>query len=238
MVYVSGMIGPVRTSEKSRYTRFAEASGEIFKRHGALALVDGWGEDVADGKVNDLKQAVQLKPDETVVFTYVIWPDKETSETGMIASMADLDHRMDDFNASMDGKRMIFGGFEPIVTFGDFSNAPFIDGFLLAVPTGNRESYRQMAEDAVPFFRKFGMISMFECWGVDVPVGTLTSMEIATLKKPDETVVFSWVGWPDKATRDKAFEDMQSDPDMKAPEVMPFDGSRMMFGGFTVIADT
>lgn len=110
----------------------------------------------------------------------------------------------------------------------------FVSGFLLAVPTANKDAYREMAEKVWPLFEEYGALSMRENWGVDVPDGKVTSFPMAVKKETDETVVFSWIEWPDKATADKGFATMMEDPRMKdmSPATMPFDGMRMMWGGF------
>jgi uncharacterized protein YbaA (DUF1428 family) len=113
----------------------------------------------------------------------------------------------------------------------------YIDGFVAAVPTANREAYRLHAEKAVPLFKRLGATAMVENWGVDVPDGEVTSLKMAVQAKPDETVVFSWVVWPDRKTRDAAWAAMQSDPEMAAMGEMPFDGKRMIFGGFETILE-
>ncbi len=112
----------------------------------------------------------------------------------------------------------------------------YVTGFLLAVPTANREEYAKMAEKSWEVFRKNGCLSMRENWGVDVPDGKLTSFPLAVKKKDDETVVFSWMEWPDKATCDRAWEAMMKDPEMSQMGEMPFDGKRMMWGGFEPLA--
>lgn len=113
----------------------------------------------------------------------------------------------------------------------------YVDGFVLAVPTANREAYRAHAEGSIELFRRHGALQMVETWGVDVPDGEVTSLPMAVKLKPDETVVFSWVIWPDKATRDKAWAAMPDDPEMAAMTEMPFDGKRMIFGGFEPLMD-
>ena len=112
----------------------------------------------------------------------------------------------------------------------------YIDGFVAAVPTANREAYRAYAEKAVPVFKEFGAIGMVECWGEDVPQGKVTSFPMAVQLKDDETVVFSWVMWPSKEVRDAGHAKMMSDPrfDQKT-NPMPFDGMRMIYGGFVPI---
>jgi uncharacterized protein YbaA (DUF1428 family) len=112
----------------------------------------------------------------------------------------------------------------------------YVDGFLLAVPTANKEAYRKHAADAAVVFKECGALSFVECWGDDVPEGKVNSMHTAVMRKPDETVVFSWVTWPDKATRDAGFAKIMADPRMQ-PNVnpMPFDGTRTIYGGFNII---
>ncbi|WP_137127110.1 DUF1428 domain-containing protein [Roseomonas sp. HF4] len=114
----------------------------------------------------------------------------------------------------------------------------YVDGFVLAVPTANKETYRRHAEDAAVVFREHGALALVECWGDDVPEGKLNSLHTAVLRRPDETVVFSWITWPDKATRDAGMQKVFADPRMKGSiDQMPFDGTRMIFGGFEVIVD-
>jgi len=106
----------------------------------------------------------------------------------------------------------------------------YIEGFVAAVPTANRETYVEMAQQAAAYFKSIGATRVVENWGDDVPRGEVTDFFRATLAEDGETVVFSWIEYPDKATRDAANEKMTSD----APEhfEMPFDGKRMFFGGF------
>ena len=114
----------------------------------------------------------------------------------------------------------------------------YVDGFVLAVPTVNREAYRQVADKAAKVFKKNGALSVVECWGDDVPEGKVTSFSMAVKRKDDESVVFSWITWPTKEVRDKGMEAAMKDPDLN-PEnnTMPFDGQRMIFGGFQAIVD-
>ncbi len=106
----------------------------------------------------------------------------------------------------------------------------YIDGFLLAVPEGNKEKYAALARESwEKVFKPAGALSLHENWGDDVPEGKVTSMPMAVKREPGEVVVFSWVVWPDKATRDKAYGTMQEEG---AHEDFPFDGMRMMWGGF------
>lgn len=111
----------------------------------------------------------------------------------------------------------------------------YVDGFLLAVPDANRDAYRQHAAEAWPMFRERGALTMVEGWGDEVPDGTVNSLNSAVLRKPGETALFSWVTWPDKATRDAAWQAMVAEMPANVPPEMPFDGSRMIYGGFSVL---
>ena len=113
----------------------------------------------------------------------------------------------------------------------------YIDGFLVPVPTGRKEDYRKMAEKFAPMFKEFGALKMVECWGDDVPHGKLTDFYRAVNAEAGETVVFSWIVWPSKAVRDEGQKKMMSDPRMKDMTDMPFDGKRMVFGGFEVMLE-
>jgi|SRR5690606_13027246 len=118
----------------------------------------------------------------------------------------------------------------------------YIDGFVIAVPTANKDKFIKHANEGDSVFMEMGAIRILECWGDDVAEGKLTDFRRAVQAADDETVVFSWIEWPDKATRDIAFgkmeELMKTDPRMN-PEKnpMPFDGKRMIYGGFAPVVD-
>lgn len=116
----------------------------------------------------------------------------------------------------------------------------YVDGFVIAVPNANKDKFIRHATDFDRFFMDLGALRILECWGDDVPDGKLTDFRRAVQAKDGETVVFSWVEWPDKQTRETAMrkmhELMETDPRMN-PEKnpMPFDGKRMIFGGFVPV---
>lgn len=114
----------------------------------------------------------------------------------------------------------------------------YVDGFVIAVPTAKKETYRKHAELAAGVFKENGALTVVECWGDDVPEGKLTSFPMAVQRKPDETVVFSWITWPSKKVRDQGMKKVMEDPRLQ-PETnpMPFEGKRMIYGGFEVIVD-
>lgn len=112
----------------------------------------------------------------------------------------------------------------------------YVDGFVAAVPTKNKEKYREHATMAGEVFKEFGALQFIECWGDDVPEGKITSMPMAVQCKPDETVVFSWVLWPSKQVRDEAMPKVMADPRCsQESNPMPFDANRIIYGGFDVL---
>lgn len=114
----------------------------------------------------------------------------------------------------------------------------YVDGFVAAVPTANREQFRKHAEAAAAALKENGALEVVECWGDDVPEGEVTSFPLAVKRKPDETVVFSWVTWPSREVRDTGMKAAMADPRMR-PDTnpMPFDGKRLIFGGFVPIVE-
>jgi uncharacterized protein YbaA (DUF1428 family) len=112
----------------------------------------------------------------------------------------------------------------------------YVDGFVLAVPTANKEKFIEHARRFDPVFMEYGATRVVECWGDDVPAGKQTDFQRAVQATADETVVFSWIEWPDKAVRDAGMAKMMEDPRMDPKEnPMPFDGMRMIFGGFSPV---
>ncbi|MEL7164244.1 MAG: DUF1428 domain-containing protein [Pseudomonadota bacterium] len=109
---------------------------------------------------------------------------------------------------------------------------PYTQGFLAAVPVANKDAFRAHALAAWAVFKDYGCLEVRENWGVDIEEGKVTSFPMAVKLEPDETVVLSWLLWPDRATCDAAWEKMMEDPRMEAMGNMPFDGMRMMYGGF------
>ncbi|MBY8977645.1 DUF1428 domain-containing protein [Rhodobacteraceae bacterium NNCM2] len=114
----------------------------------------------------------------------------------------------------------------------------YVNGALIAVPTANKQAYAEMASRMAKAFRANGALSVMECWGVDVPDGDVTSMPMAVQCAPDETVVFSWITWPSKAVADAGMGAVMSDPALGSMmRDAPFDGKRMIFGGFETIVE-
>ena len=110
----------------------------------------------------------------------------------------------------------------------------YITGFLIPVKAENKDRYVESARKSWPLFQKYGCLEQVECWGEDIPPGKVTGFDLAVKQEPGETVVFSWLRWPDRAAADKCFAEMMNDPDFDGMD-MPFDGQRMMWGGFAPV---
>ncbi len=114
----------------------------------------------------------------------------------------------------------------------------YVDGFVAAVPTANKAAYRIHAEVAAAVFREHGALSVVDCWGDDVPDGEVTSFPMAVKCKENETVSFSWIVWPSRDVRNAAIPKIMADPRLDpTANPMPFDGKRMIHGGFDALVD-
>jgi len=112
----------------------------------------------------------------------------------------------------------------------------YVDGFLLAVPNDKKTEYIEQAETFARVMRKYGLLEYVESWGDDLPEGKVNSFHTAVIRKDNENVVFSFCTWPDKETRDKGWEEAMKDPELQMdPADMPWDGKRMIWGGFKKI---
>ena len=114
----------------------------------------------------------------------------------------------------------------------------YIDGFVIAVPTANRQKFIEHARHFDPLFIELGAIRVIEGWGDDVPDGKVTDFRRAVQATAEETVAFAWVEWPDKATRDTGMEKAMADPRLSPDNnPMPFDGMRLIYGGFAPVVE-
>jgi uncharacterized protein YbaA (DUF1428 family) len=117
---------------------------------------------------------------------------------------------------------------------------PYVDGFVVPVPKTNLDTYRKMSEKCGAIWREHGALQFRECVADDVKPGKLTSFPQSVDLKDGETVVFSWIVYESRAQRDEVNDKVMKDPrmaDMMKPEAMPFDGKRMIYGGFETIVD-
>jgi uncharacterized protein YbaA (DUF1428 family) len=126
----------------------------------------------------------------------------------------------------------------PTVQLNRSEDTSYIDGFVIAVPTANKQKFIEHARHFDSLFIELGAIRVIEAWGDDVPDGKVTDFRRAVQATGEETVAFSWVEWPDKATRDAGWAKVMQDERMKPDGETPFDGQRMFWGGFAPILDT
>ncbi len=115
MTYVDGFVTAVPTANRIAFRDHARAAAAVFREHGALSVVECWGDDVPDGEITSFPQAVKSRPDETVCFSWILWPSRDVRNEAMPKIMSDP--RMDPTSVPMpfDGKRMIYGSFEVLV---------------------------------------------------------------------------------------------------------------------------
>jgi uncharacterized protein YbaA (DUF1428 family) len=112
----------------------------------------------------------------------------------------------------------------------------YVDGFVASVPSAKRAEFVEHAQKMAQVFKEFGALTVTDCWGDDVPQGKLTSFPMAVQCQPEETVVFGWITWPSRAARDEAWKKVMADPRMQTAATPPFDGKRMIFGGFEMVS--
>ena len=238
MTYVDGFVLAVPAANKDEFRKHAAEAAPLFKQLGATRVVESWGDDVPDGKVTDFKGAVQAKEGEVVVFSWFEYPSKEARDAANEKMRSDP--RMQEIGAAMpfDGQRMIFGGFTPIVDEKAGGAMGYTDGFVVPVPDGKKEAYREMAAKAAIVFKEYGATRVVEGWGDDVPDGKVTDFRRAVKAEPGESIVYSWIEWPSKEARDEGWKKVMEDERMKPDfENMPFDGKRMFWGGFAPVVD-
>ena len=237
MTYFEGFVAAVPEANKEAYQKHAADAAPLFKDLGVKRHVEAWDSDIPEGKVTDFRMAVNAKPDEKVVFAWFEYPDKATRDAANEKMRSDP--RMEGMAKTMpfDGKRMIYGGFDAIVDEGS-EQGGYTDGFVVPVPEGKKDAYQALASKMAKVFREHGATRVVEALSDDVPKGEVTDFYRAVKAEGDEKVVFSFIEWPDKDTRDQAWQKIMADDTMKPEDEMPFSGQRMFWGGFDPILDT
>ncbi|MDO5527848.1 MAG: DUF1428 domain-containing protein [Paracoccus sp. (in: a-proteobacteria)] len=232
MSYFSAMVAAVPKDAKEAYIDHEAASWPLFAKAGALRQVAIWGEDVMHGQQTDFWRAVDASDDEIVACSWIEWPDRATADAAWGSLSPEAMPPM-----PFDGKRLIFGGFTPLYRAGT-DRGGYYQAFITPVPTANRDAYAKLADHVYEtMFAPNGCLGTVEAWAEDVPRGSATDFWRAVDAREGEEVVFAWTAWPDRATCDAAAEAMgAASSDEPHPE-MPFDGMRMVWGGFVPVFD-
>ena len=235
-MYFQGFVIPVPIGNKQAFLKMAKKVAPLFTEYGAMRTVECWGEDVMVGKITDFKKAVQANDDEAVVLSWVWWPDKATCDTAAGKLMAD-DRMKPDGPMPFDGQRSIYAGFETTFDTGGDGQFGYVDGMVASVPDDKRPDFVDHAARIARLFQERGALRVVDGWGIDVPAGKVTDFKRAVQAKDGETVVFGWIEWPDKPTRDAGMSALMQDPRMR--EIPPaWNGQLAIFSGFTPILDT
>lgn len=236
MTYFEGFIVPVPEANRQSYTEHASNFAPLCRDIGVGRMVESWASDVPEGKLTDFRKAVDAKPDEKIVFSFFEYGSKAERDATNEKFMSDP--RMQEMGANMpfDGKRMIMGGFEAVVEEGA-PGGSYVDGIVVPVPTDRRDDYVRLAGQNAKVFREYGATRVVETLGNDVPHGKVTDFYRAVKAEDGETVAFSFIEWPDKTSRDQAWQKIMQDQRMQHGGGL-FDGKRMFWGGFEKILDT
>ena len=240
MTYVQGMVAAVPEASREEYRRHSGGMGAVFRENGALGMVECWEADVPEGEATSFPKAVRRRQGEAVVFSWIVWPSRETCESALRRMRADGRFRCGEMTRLLDGKRLMYGGFAPLVEIRaeKETDMTYVQGMVAAVPEANREEYRRNAEVMGAVFRENGALGMTECWEVDVPEGKVTSFPMAVRRKEGEAIVFSWIRWPSKEVADAGMKEALARLRGEFEGMNRiYDGKRMIFGGFEVLVE-
>lgn len=235
MPYIDGFVLAVPAANKDQYRDHASSVVPAFKRLGATRMVEGWGDDVPHGKQTDFYRATKIEDGEVPLFSWIEYPDRDTRmEAGRKMSEEFDESMMKDM--PFDAKRMIYGGFEALVDTGHNGKPGYVEGMISPVPMANKDAYRAAAETQIPLIMEHGALRVVDTWGDDVPPGETTDFQRAVASRDGETIGFSFIEWPSKDVRNKAWEALMQDPRM-APNPDLYDASRSIYGGFVPLVD-
>jgi len=238
MTYFEGFVVPVPEGNKDAYLKHAANFAPLIREVGVQRMVESWESDVPEGKLTDFRKAVDAKPDEKIVFSWFEYPNRQARDATNEKFMSDPQiAEAAGKEMPFDGKRMVMGGFDAIVEEGS-GGGSYTDGFVVPVPEGKREAYRELASKMAKVFRQHGATRVVEAFSDDVAHGKVTDFYRAVKAEDGEGVVFSFIEWPDKAARDEAWKAIMADESLRPQGETPFDGKRMFWGGFEKILDT
>jgi uncharacterized protein YbaA (DUF1428 family) len=239
MSYIEGFLVAVPEANKQKYIDHAKSAVPLFRQLGATRLVEGWGDQVPDGKVTDYRSAVKSEDDEQVLFSWVEYPDKATRDAANQRMQDDSDAMKGMAEMPFDGMRMIFAGFEPLVERGSGGKPGYVQGYVAPAPKTNRDAVRRMAETMSQISRDCGALRTFDGWAEDIKDGKVTDFKRAVKAQDGEAIVFGFTEWESKEAFDAAMAEMRDDERMPPPDAdMPLDGKRLIFGGFVPVVDS
>lgn len=247
MTYIQGFVIAVPTANKQKFIDHANLGDAVFVDHGALRVLECWQDNVEKGHTTDFFGAVQCKDDESVVFSWIEWPDQATCKA-MESNMDEImksDPRFDPEKNAMpfDAARMIYGEYEPILDAGEAVANPYVQGFIVPVPEGNKQAYLEAATAMWAISRDYGAKRVVEAWQRNVPEGKQTDFFRSVKAEAGEIVVFSFIEWESREAADASHDKMMQDERMQQfmtanPEMKPpFDGKRMVYGGFRPVVE-
>ena len=236
MSYIQGFVCAVPGANRAAFVAHATQAAEAFRDHGYLRVVECWGDDVPEGNVTSFRKAVLARDDEVVVASWYVWPSKAAHDAVMQSPPDDPRLTPEGNPMPFDGKRVIFGGFEPLLELGTAQAGGYVDAFIAPVPRAGRTGFTEFAKACDPIFMEHGAQWIIECWGSDLPEGTQTDFRRAVAARPEEDVLFSVVQWRDRAARDAGNAQIMNDARLAEHE-MPFDGQRLIFGGFVPVVE-
>lgn len=236
MTYFEGFVVPVPEGNKGSFAKHANELAASLRECGVQRQLEAWGSDVPEGKLTDFRKAVNATPGETVVFAWFEYPDRQARDASNEKMMSNSQMAEIGGDAPFDAKRMIFGGFQALVEEGS-AGGTYVDGIVVPVPEDKRDHYARLSAQNARLFREFGATRVVETLGDDVPKGEVTDFYRAVQAEPGENIAFSFIEWPNKATRDQAWQKIMQDQRMQHGSGL-FDGKRMFWGGFDVVIDT
>lgn len=236
MRYFQGFVIPVKRTGQDAYRDIATKAAPIFAEYGATRIVECWGDNVMDGTRTDFRKAVNAAEEENIVFSWIEWPDRATCDKAAAAMMQD-DRMKPGDPVPFDMQRMIYAGYDLEFAAGPNGPVGYVDGIVAAVPDGARAGFVDHGRWMAALFLEQGATRVVDGWGADVPPGKVTDFQRAVQARPGETVIFGWIEWPDKQTRDAGMAALMQDERMRANPA-PWNGQLAIFGGFAPILDT
>lgn len=242
MSYIEGFVLAVPTANKDSFIAHAQTADQVFLEHGATRILECWGEDVPRGERTDFWKAVAASEAETVVFSWMEWPDKTTRDSQMakLEEVMREDPRFDPQTNPMpfDGTRMIYGGFQTIAEHGESSRNSYVRAHVVSVPESGGEVYRRRADESASRIVDYGARRILHAWQDDVPPGRQTDFFRAVKAEPHERIAISIVEWPSRELYETAARKMPTDPRLNRPEAeTPFDEMRMILAGFVPVVE-